>query len=357
MATLQVDGIPNSSKHQDETSELWSTWSSWPYLAVNADLGSDALSGYQALQRHCALNCDLVPDVSHGVHNDVKLALSATGLYGFFIVAVCAFNLPWGPDRDEFRYQQIREAVIKMHSNRQPWQMPIFQAMAPKLLQDLRRQGVELPHIESEEAELWQYMKERAFNVREGRRISMCRFLGAVEGAERAVERWYVDTYETLLVSLETDLFKKVDLAKVWLRRGEADGDAQNEAIASTSSRATTENKSFRSACENAIMVRASLYSDDDNRRLVDILASLTSHLRRWNGEAARSLRSCAGAEEWRLGQTSTGFQQVLFSVVKSLSTQGAFEPSRCRPRRRSVCQMRRCMEKTSSLTFTGSSQ
>lgn len=72
------------------------------------------------------------------------------------------------------------------------------------------------------------------------------------------------------------------------MKRGEDDCIAQNESTAGTSSKATTENKTFRSCCENAIMVRAALYSDDDNRRLTEVISSLTSHLRRWHVVAAK---------------------------------------------------------------------
>lgn len=99
------------------------------------------------------------------------------------------------------RYQQIREAVIKLHTNRGAWQMPIFQAMAPKLLSDLR------------DTELWHYIKERTFNFRGGRHIIMCRFMASVEGAERCIQRWHVDTYETMLAGMEGGLREGLDEA------------------------------------------------------------------------------------------------------------------------------------------------
>jgi len=63
------------------------------------------------------MNVDLNPGCAHGLHNDVKLSLSAVQFYGFWLSCTYAFNLAWGPDRDERRYHQSRQATVALREN------------------------------------------------------------------------------------------------------------------------------------------------------------------------------------------------------------------------------------------------
>ena len=63
---------------------------------------------------------------------------------------------------------------------------------------DLARLGIELPGVESLEKEVFQFMASRGCEVREHRRVSMCRFAASVAAAEFHLTKWNIDKYETL---------------------------------------------------------------------------------------------------------------------------------------------------------------
>jgi hypothetical protein len=70
-------------RFDSERNGLWSSWRTFPYLAVSMDLGPKGLCGFNALERLFALNIDKWPDWSHGVSRDFWLSVSALGLKGF----------------------------------------------------------------------------------------------------------------------------------------------------------------------------------------------------------------------------------------------------------------------------------
>ena len=121
----------------------------------------------------------------------------------FWLTVVAAMNLPFGPEKDELRFLQIREAMDSIHRDKRPSQLPLFQAIVPQLKQSLRQMQVELPGEASDEQEIFDYISGRGFCAREGRRISMCRFMASVQAACHNLPKWWVDAYECVSLSLE----------------------------------------------------------------------------------------------------------------------------------------------------------
>ena len=290
----------------------------WPRLVLATDLGSDALCGYQALERRYGLNVDLSPDPAHGLHNDIKLALGGCQLYGFWLTLIAAMNLPWGPDKDEYRYLQLRESTLALHQGKRPGEMPLFQNFCPRIRRSLADMGVELPGESSQEQEIFDFMKKRGFGVREGRRISMCRFMASVEGAAVNLPKWWVDAYESVAMSLELDLLKSKELKKLVLRIGASEAPGEN-AGSTSGTKVTMEDRAFRSAFDNAMVLRCAVYLDGDNKRLAEMVLSVVSPWKAWHGEMAKSLRSCEDARNWWMGQITGQFMGKLAATLAQM--------------------------------------
>lgn len=316
-------GLKSFTKNSED--QRWTLWQTWPYIVIDTDLGSDALCGYMALERFFGANCDLSPGPAHGLHNDIKLSLSGCQLYGYWITMICAFNLPWGPEKDELRFQQVREACVALHRGRHPHELPMFLAFAKDIQADLLASGIELPGARPEEQEVFSHIADRGFCVREGRRISMCRFMASIEGAERHLPKWSIDCYETVSMALKLGLLRTSELKKLLLKVGPPEEQSEN-AGTTAPSRPTAEDRTFRGCFENAIMVRCAVYLDTDNRRLALMITSACSVWRQWHGDMSKSLRSCTGASEWWKWQLGSGFISAVKSCASVLMSASTLE-------------------------------
>ena len=56
----------------DEEDPRWRAdrWRSWPYIAVNMDLGPDGVCATNAMEYRWRMNFDRIGDFAYGVHND-----------------------------------------------------------------------------------------------------------------------------------------------------------------------------------------------------------------------------------------------------------------------------------------------
>jgi len=92
----------------------WADWRTWPHLGVGHDLGPDQLSALHAAERKFALNITKTPDIDHGCQRSLIEALKETKLYEFFQLMVISWNLPNGPDNNDYRNHQLRDATAKL---------------------------------------------------------------------------------------------------------------------------------------------------------------------------------------------------------------------------------------------------
>ena len=274
-----------------ESSALWANCFSWPYLVVNQDMASDNLTAYQALERRFKANTDLFGDPVHGGHRDFDLTLGQCQVKNVFLLCVIGMNLLFGPDRDEQRFHQIRCCMEALHKGKRLEELPLLQSYASLIFADLRRMGIELPGLESDDEEVKNWMQQRGFAVREHRRITLCRFMAGVAGAEFHVQKWNIDAYETLCLALECDFLKSRKLDKLILRTGDAEKIGEHSGSTSAT-RMSVEDRSLRDCAENAVVIKTLMWSDQGNRRILEIITSVGCPLKRWIGATSRACRS-----------------------------------------------------------------
>ena len=105
----------------DPTLARWSNWRSWPHLGIGHDLGSDCLCASQALERKYKLCVTKCNDFDHAAQRTLLDSLKSAGCYDFFLLMVVSWNLPNGPDNNDYRYAQIVSAIEhcqKVHTAR-----------------------------------------------------------------------------------------------------------------------------------------------------------------------------------------------------------------------------------------------
>lgn len=175
----------------------------WPHLCVGMDLGSDGLAGYQFLERRELLNIDATPDVTHGGNRDVINMLHDCNIFQLWLLCVISMNLPFGPDKDEQRAAQLREALEHAVSSSTPASSPLFQAHAGEMIEELRLQGIDPDPNTPPEEFLWRFIQERPRKLH--RRVAMNRFHASIEASVHHERNWLFDLFERSFLALETD--------------------------------------------------------------------------------------------------------------------------------------------------------
>ena len=126
---------------EEKRNGVWADWRTWPFLAISMDMGSDGVSAVHALLYMWMVCCDLVPDWSHGLSRSVFQTLKKCNLYSLMLLGVISWNVPFGPDKEDQRFLQIKGHMAWVFENCQPTDLLLFQALLPRILGCMRRLG------------------------------------------------------------------------------------------------------------------------------------------------------------------------------------------------------------------------
>jgi hypothetical protein len=200
------------------------------------DKGSDGESAMNALVYKFGLNLWQWPDPSHGVNRDIDLALKHCNLYHFWLLMLVSWNLPFGPDKDDLRYHQLRDAMKSYFKKNTARTAVLFQELCPHIIDEHMKAGVSYPGSQDVDLECWDYIASRQFFAKVGRRTNLNRFCGSIESAEFNLPNWTTDLLERTVVSLECDFLRgNAFLNKFSLRPGEAEQVSEGGGSTSTS--------------------------------------------------------------------------------------------------------------------------
>ena len=119
----------------DTDSSEWRDVYEQPLMMIGMDLGSDGLAGYNYIDFKERLNVDCCPDLSDGGNRDVINALHSTDLFQLWLLWVISMNLPYGPDRNDQRGMELREALAAAITDNSPAKSPLFQAQSAGMLE------------------------------------------------------------------------------------------------------------------------------------------------------------------------------------------------------------------------------
>ena len=148
-------------------------------------------------------------DQSHGGNRSFEGVLRDVGMYDFWLLLLISWNLPWGPDKDESRRNQISQAMEDLFAMTVPEDCPLFIEAAPTMLKELDEAGVfMLQHERSPEWKLWDWLKTKGQFEKTGRRTTMCRFGGTLATASQQRPLWSMHLFQRTWCALELDMLK-----------------------------------------------------------------------------------------------------------------------------------------------------
>ena len=295
-------------------------WRSWPSVGAALDQGSDGLCATWALEYEFDVNIRKHGDWSHGGHKDLQVALNAEGLFDFILVFMISANVLHGPDKDDMRNHQLRDARASAYRRLGP-STPLFQWQCSDIHQELVAEGVEFDGNFSLDHEVYNHCRVESPYATKGYRLNLNRFQGVVDVAENIVlPRWARDTWERSFVCLETDMCGGTALRKLILKPTAADAFTEDGAAASTSEqKINIEDRSFRNCLQNALVVSMLFLSDLLNKRKLQCFVKVSTVLRKWHGRQNTDLRSCQASVKWYREQLAGGFMQHVLEILDSV--------------------------------------
>lgn len=209
----------------------WTDWRRFPFAAIGMDLGSDGCSALHGLQYLFGCCIEGVPDGAHGANRSMVCALKASGLFGLILLWVVSVNLLHGPDREDYRYAQLREHMQLLFERPDPTGVPLFISMAPRIIASLKSTGAEFVSGTSEELQAWQMLRERASFLKEGKRASMCRFGVVAATLKEHLPFWAIEQFERTHVALEEDFVHNSTFVQQFAMRHISGADVPGEGV------------------------------------------------------------------------------------------------------------------------------
>ena len=256
--------IPN------DTQGIWENrnWRVWPGVEVARDCGSDGNTGFHALLHHYKMICWDCPDNDHCNQRSFEGGLRDVGSWEMWLLLLISWNLPWGPSDDEYRRNQLDEAMKHFYAINTE-ESPLFHNHCFEIAQDLEEAGIHtFPRERPLEEEVFECVKSQSLLAKTGRRTSNFRFGGTLAAAIFNLPLWGMQTYQRQYTALKLGhLSHNKTLEKLAVRFKAVD----EEDPSTNPKNITVESKALKSCCNNALVVSVMVLMEKDHKRLVQI--------------------------------------------------------------------------------------
>ena len=290
----------------------------WPRLSLAIDLGTDGYCAVGFMQRKLAMNVDMCPDPSHGVDNNISLAIKRAGLQEHMHMALISRNVQHGPYKEGRRYQEVLTALSEVFEAEGPSTCPLFQQMLPFMLQD---RGWSHRMGEDRIAEtMWKPMRDESpFRIK-GTSVNPSRFLGPLRQARHEDEAadWHFKRFGYTYTCLEMDFLRGKELKKLVLKTGPPAGARMRQPA--------IEEKAIRAAMCNAMVLCTLFLSDLDHQVYSRIIIVGCQFWDAWHSEQNSFLRSAQGSEIWMGEQIKGKYMDTINSTLALLGDAAALK-------------------------------
>jgi hypothetical protein len=155
----------------------------------------------------------------------MDLCLKQNKMFQMWLMMLVSWNVPFGPDRDDYRYLQIRDTLKSYFARNDHRSAVLFQEYCPTILAEHEAAGISHPDgdLPADQA-LWNFLSARQHFAKVGRRVDLNRFCGSLEAAETNMPTWTTDLFERTLVALEHDFLKgRAFLNRIKVKAGPAE--------------------------------------------------------------------------------------------------------------------------------------
>ena len=300
----------------DDGEGAWKDPFRWPHITLAMDLESSGNSAWHWLSYKQGVNTTQAGDGCHGAHRDFILTLRRMRLYDFWILLIVWCNIPWGPDADELRRNQVDACMARVFSEESPTTNVLFQHFAKDIHTSLRRQGVELPGESSWDVEVWDYLESQHAMWKMERKCNLSRWMSTVELPEKMMPHWPRLLWERTQLALDCDFMKGAKLHERLVVRerptveGVGPGSTSNIQI---------DDRTLKSCCQNAVAVGVAFASESDNERVASLVLGVSVPVKKWQGHCQKVCVSAKQNREWLADQCTGGFMAHVAEIMGSV--------------------------------------
>lgn len=299
----------------------------WALLTKAADQGPDVVCSMMFLQRALYLNIEYIPDPSHGVWNDVKLAIAQVNMRWHLWLMISVLNTSHQTYQDWFT--QLNEMVEDYFAVMTYKSCPLFLHYLPAILRDLDMEDrATEPGIAKE---VWKMFKNAWYLFKRGDKVGLCRWFGAL-GCSRALDKvHHMRLVHLVYMGIMKGWIKK-SFAGVVKKRVEG---ARKKMKIVAQREATEEKERMRDQakdvesngnCQNVLHLSAAVLSDPMCQVRQRVLLVCTEKSREWHSSQSKLLRSVLEACEWMKSQVYGQYMKALEDTFNVMEDQPALQ-------------------------------
>ena len=293
-------------------------WRYWPHFAKANDDGSDEVSLRHALEYFDPVKCNTTSyrDTGHRCNNDFWNTCSEMDCKPLCLMLLIDFNLSSGPDDQDLRYSQLKQAPLQ-HMHRTTYATsPCFRACSSDLREEWREALLE-DEGESTESALWRHIFEYIRLEKKGYKSYAGRHMDFVHAGEIHYKRWFTRGFQLQIACIEYNMITKKQIPRVLTYGKGADVEAANEMDSTDRKKVTTVDRTLRSCGMNAAVMALALHGEVGNYRVLVIAVLHGKVVKNWYAYSNTECRDVLRAQKWLLLQAETGTGQHLYDILE----------------------------------------
>ena len=306
-------GISRYIVHREEERRLPNPMD-WPWLGVSLDRGPDSWAAKQFAKYFLHVNWEEFPDQSHDNWNDVRGALRETGLWTHVLVMILALNLSHAPYSEGKWHDKLTAAFLEYHTLASA-RDPIFVWLLPRILSD-RGQLHRLCENNIAQ-EVWDSLPEAWCWHKRGDKVGMSRFFGFVKCSFPYQRIFHTKLLGMIYLGIQEGWLTKAALMKakkIHLKTKTSSSGCKKTSMKESNAEVS---KLFKGC--NGLQVVTMAKLDPDTYFIQDMVLISVAPLMNWHSTQNKVLRSCSGASEWLIEQTSGEFLKPLCQIFANL--------------------------------------
>ena len=240
--------------------------------------------------------------MAHGCNNDLKGVARDLGLWQHEVMMSIAYNFDQAPWGQGTRHWQLRESLLTHLDTMQPEQDPLFMALLPYILDDLRRNGDAMEPDIAEQ--LWQELKSVDCVWKRGTPLSFSKFMGAQVKKKEFLKLWTIRLFQILTWglfcgNLHQDKFKELAEKKTALFWKKLTPDCYDTDSTPLSAKEKEKEAKLKAVCKSGLQTSCMLLLDYENKIRQRILYCLGIPLAEFHGDMSKTTRSCKESQEF----------------------------------------------------------
>lgn len=262
-------------------------------------------------------------DLSHGVHNDIELTISKTGLAAHQLLMKLSRNCVHGPWGEGVRFRETSGAVQEYCALIGDGNTcPLFVSLAPSMLED---KGEE--HRDCEEGiiqELFDDFQGSFVFTNLGSKVAAPRFCSSVHACREQDSTWTIMQLGFLITCLMSGLYSQEKIQEVFhTKKLPVPANETEQTVAEskpTKETVACEVAKYKKYTKNQLEIATLMYNNPENKYRQRLLMVCSDPIVDWHSKQNRTLRSASEAITWEIEEMTGAVWEPLKATVSVMS-------------------------------------